>query len=342
VTPLDHRNPPTDLWSGPAADLAAAAGASFAPVPAADPARPQQPTDRIAPAPFDELIDTEPSRHVAAAHATSYGVEQLPHDYAYYPPTDGAHSARGSRAHRDTRTSSSGDRRRSTAPRDRAPATATGSSGSPGGGRKARRGTGGQDGRPKRSHAAIGAAVVAMTAVAGTLAFILTNGSPPPEAGTAPGRDTVVTSAAPGNDPAPVAPSTAKNDRKPAVPSSEASKTTTSTTPNTGPESPTFRAGQWIVVLDTYPTDAGMAADQLAKSLAAKLINSGVPARALLASGQYPGLAGGDGDPMTDTWIVYLGPATSSAAAVNACSSPKVQKVHPNNACPSYEPAVRP
>jgi hypothetical protein len=341
VTSLDHRNPPTDLWSGPAADLAAAAGASFAPAPAAEPARRQLPTDRIAPAPFDELIDTEPSRHVAAAHATSYGVEQLPHDYAYYPPTDGAHSARGSRAQRDTRTSSTGDRR-SAAPRDRAPATATGSSGDHGGGRNGRRGTGSPGGRPKRSHAAVGAAVVAVTAVIGTLAFVLTNGSPSPEAGsgTDTGRDTVVPSAAPSNDPTP--PSTAKNGRKPAVPSSEASKTTTSTTPNTGPESPTFRAGQWIVVLDTYPTDAGMAADQLAKSLAGKLINSGVPARALLANGQYPGLAGADGDPMTDTWIVYLGPATSSAAAVNVCSSAKVQKEHPNNACPTYEPAVRP
>ncbi|ONI76520.1 hypothetical protein BWI15_04210 [Kribbella sp. ALI-6-A] len=341
MTPLDHRNPPTDLWSGPAADLAAAAGASFAPAPAAEPARRQLPTDRIAPAPFDELIDTEPSRHVAAAHATSYGVEQLPHDYAYYPPTDGAHSARGSRAQRDTRTSSTGGRR-SAAPRDRAPATATGSSGDHGGGRNGRRGTGGQDGRPKRSHAAVGAAVVAVTAVIGTLAFVLTNGSSP-EAGSGTGtsRDSVAPSAPGGNDPAPAAPSTAKNGRKPAVPSSETS-TTTSTTPNTGPESPTFRAGQWIVVLDTYPTDAGMAADQLAKSLAGKLINSGVPARALRASGQYPGLADAGGDPMTDTWIVYLGPATSSAAAVNACSSPKVQKVHANNACPSYEPAVRP
>ncbi|MEV6287441.1 hypothetical protein [Kribbella sp. NPDC051770] len=355
MTSLDHRNPPTDLWSGPAADLAAAAGASFAPAPAAEPAhpepahpgparaepaRPQPPTDRIAPAPFDELIDTEPSRHVAAAHATSYGgVENLPDDYAYYPPVDGAHSAPGRRTNRDTRTTSSAERR--AAAHDHAPATATGSSGDRGDSGTNRRGTGGK-GRPRRSRAAIGAAVVAGTAMAGTFAFILTNGSSPdPQAGGSAdtGRDSVVTSAAPSNPPVPAAPSTAKADRKPAAPKPSTQKTTVTKTPNTGPASPKFRSGQWIAVIDTYPTDAGMAADQLAKELAGKLINAGVPARAMLADGQYPGIVDG-GEPTTATWIVFVGPATSSQNAMNACISPKVQKIHENNACPTYEPAT--
>lgn len=347
MTTLDHRNPPTDLWSGPAADLAAAAGASFAPAPAAEPAhpeptqpRPQVPTDRIAPAPFDELIDTEPSRHVAAAHATSYGgVEHLPDDYAYYPPTDGAHS-RGQRTNRDTRTSSPSDRRAPAG--DRAPATATGSSGDRGDNGNGRRGTGSKGGRPKRSHAAIGAAVVAGTAMVGTFAFILSNGnSPDPQAGGSAdtGRDSAVTAPPPPKASAPAAPSTAKADRKPAVPNPASAQTSTVTkTPNTGAESPKFRSGQWIAVLDTYPTDAGMAADQLAKELAGKLINAGVPARAMLANGQYPGIVDG-GEPTTNTWIVYVGPATSSLNAMNACISPKVQKVYQNNACPTYEPA---
>ncbi|MGC4943415.1 hypothetical protein [Kribbella sp. DT2] len=347
MTSLDHRNPPTDLWSGPAADLAAAAGASFAPPEAAEPAqsepvqpRPHQPTDRIAPAPFDELIDTEPSRHVAAAHATSYGVEHLPDDYAHYPLTDGAHSAHG-RANRDTRVGPAADRRTAAA-REHAPTPATGSSGDRGDNGKGHRGNG-SGGRPRRSRAAIGAAVVAGTAMVGAFAFILTNGSSPaPQAGGSvdPGRDSAVTSTRPSNAPAPAAPGTAKADRKPAVPNPAASKTTASKTPNTGAESPKFRSGQWVAVIDTYPTDAGMAADQLAKSLAARLITAGVPAKALLASGQYPGLADGDGVAMADSWIVYVGPATSSANAMNVCISPKVQKVHANNACPTYEPAA--
>ncbi|GAA1507825.1 hypothetical protein [Kribbella lupini] len=351
MTSLDHRNPPTDLWSGPAADLAAAAGASFAPVEPAEPAsapvvlpRLQLPTDRIAPAPFDELIDTEPSRHVAAAHATSYGVEQLPDDYAHYPPTDGAHSAHG-RANRDTRVGPAADRRTAAAARDHTPATATGSSGDRGDNGRGRRGNGPKGDRPKRSRAAIGAAVVAGTAMVGTFAFILTNGnSADPEAGggTGTGRDSAVTapSVPPSNPPAPAAPSTAKADRKPAVPKPSTVKTTAaSKTPNTGAESPKFHKGQWIAVLDTYPTDAGMAADQLAKSKAAELITAGVPARAMLADGQYPGIVDG-GQPVTATWIVYVGPASSSVNAMNVCVSPKVQKVYANNACPTYEPAA--
>ncbi|GAB2576653.1 hypothetical protein [Kribbella endophytica] len=349
MTSLDHRNPPTDLWSGPAADLAAAAGASFTPAEAVEPAhseaphRPQPPTDRIAPAPFDELIDTEPSRHVAAAHATSYGVEHLPDDYAYYPPTDGAHSAHG-RANRDTRVGPAADRRTAAAARDHTPATATGSSGDRGNNGKGRRPTGGKGGRPKRSHAAIGAAVVAGAAMVGAFAFILSNGgSPDPQAGgsTDTGRDTTtVASAKPSNPPAPAAPGTAKADRKPAAPKPATVKTTAaSKTPNTGSESPKFHKGQWIAVLDTYPTDAGMAADQAAKTMAGRLIAGGVPARAMLADGQYPGIVDG-GQPTTATWIVYVGPATSSVNAMNACISPKVQKIYPNNACPTYEPAA--
>jgi hypothetical protein len=305
-----------------------------------EPARPQLPTDRIAPAPFDELIDTEPSRHVAAAHATSYGAEHLPDDYAYYPATDGAHSAHGQRANRDTRVGPAADRRTAAA-RDHTPATATGSSGNHGDNGKGR-GKGPKGGRPKRSHAAIGAAVVAGTAMVGAFAFILSNGtSPDPQAGgsTDNGRDSAVTSAPPPKAPAPAAPGTAKADRKPAVPRPKTSTTAATKTPNTGAESPKFHNGQWIAVLDTYPTDAGMAADQLAKALAAQLITAGVPARAMLADGQYPGIVDG-GQPTTATWIVYVGPATSSANAMNACISPKVQKAHPNSACPTYEPAA--
>jgi hypothetical protein len=164
-------------------------------------------------------------------------------------------------------------------------------------------------------------------------AFILTNGASDPtvDDGLRGGRDVATSTAPPSADLAPSV-NASKADRKPpAKPSPPAA--------NTGAESPTFRAGQFIAVLDSYPTDAGMAADQLARSLAAKLITAGVPAKAMLARGQYPGLSTSDHKPITDTWLVYLGPTTSVETALDLCVSSKTQNVHRNVACPTYEPA---
>jgi hypothetical protein len=111
---------------------------------------------------------------------------------------------------------------------------------------------------------------------------------------------------------------------------------------NTGAESPAFKRGQWIVQIDKYPTDAGMDADQVAKALAAKLIKAGVPAKAMLVNGQYPGIANSSMEPVTDTWLVYLGPGTSSEQMLNLCSAPKTQSAYQNSACPTYEPAAAP
>jgi len=190
-------------------------------------------------------------------------------------------------------------------------------------------------GRPNRSRSAIGAAVVAGAAMAAAFAFILTNGASDPadDAGLRSGRDTATSTAPPSTDPAPSV-NTSKADRKP-----PAAKPTPPP-PNTGAESPAFRTGQFIAVLDSYPTDAGMAADQLAKNLAAKLIAAGVPAKAMLASGQYPGLSTSDHNPMSDIWLVYLGPTKSVETALDLCASPKTQNVHRNVACPTYEPAA--
>lgn len=198
-------------------------------------------------------------------------------------------------------------------------------------GRAARRKPSGR--KPNRSHSAVGAAIVAGAAMAATFAFILTNGTsgngeagpavpvgptssaPPPSANTAPSI------------------STNKADRKPPV-------STTSAPPvDTGADSPAFRRGQWIAVLDTYPADADLAADQLAKNLAIKLIAAGVPAKAMLADGQYPGLANSNLEPFRKLWIVYVGPAPSSSAAVRICESPKIQTTYDSPACPTYEPA---
>jgi hypothetical protein len=185
---------------------------------------------------------------------------------------------------------------------------------------------------------------VAAAALVAVFAFILTNGSssaPTDDGGLRLGDVPEGGAGAPavsgdGN--------TTKADRKPPA-TSTAPKTvpTTSAPPvNTGAESPVFKRGQWIVQLDKYPTDAGMDAGQVAKALAVKLIKAGVPAKAMLVSGQYPGIANSSIEPVTNTWLVYLGPGTSSEQMLNLCSAPKTQSAYQNSACPTYEPAVAP
>jgi hypothetical protein len=202
--------------------------------------------------------------------------------------------------------------------------------------------------KPNRSHSAVGAAIVAGAAMVATFAFILTNGnsSPPSSQSNLPPVVAPESSAPPApaaaekpsanSAPAPAV-STAKADRKP-----PASKHTSAAPPSTGPESPVFKRGQWIAVLDTYPTDAGLEADQLAKQLAGNLIKAGVPAKAMLANGQYPGVSNSTLEAVTDTWIVYLGPLSSAEAALNLCQSSKTQKAYSSPACPTYEPAATP
>lgn len=201
--------------------------------------------------------------------------------------------------------------------------------------------------KPSRSRAAIGAVLVAGVAIAAAVAYILTNGggSSAPQAGSNPPLVLAPQTSAPpktvaGSNPAPAVAKTAKADRKPPV-APKTTATRTSETPNTGPDSPVFKRGQWISVIDTYTTDAGMNADELAKGLAGKLIAAGVPARAMLLEGQYPGIANSNLEPETDAWVVYLAPLGSSEAALKLCQSPQTQAAHSNLACPTYEPAAK-
>jgi hypothetical protein len=202
--------------------------------------------------------------------------------------------------------------------------------------------------KPQRSHSAVGAAIVAAAAMVAVFAFILTRGSssPPIDEGlrtgaAAAGGAGAAGASAPTQSVDPTASVNTKADRKPPA-SSAAPKTTTSATPNTGPESPAFKRGQWIVVMDRYPTDAGMEADQLAKAAAIRMIEAGVPAKAMLVDGQYPGIANSSLEAVTDTWVVYLGPGTSSAQMLDLCSAPKTQRAFSSTACPTYEPAGAP
>ena len=202
--------------------------------------------------------------------------------------------------------------------------------------------------RAQRSHSAVGAAIVAAAALVAVFAFILTKGSSTPdESGDGLRLGVVPDGGAAGAPAAPVATAdgnTTKADRNPAPANTApktAPKTQTSTPPpvNTGATSPVFKRGQWIAILDKYPTDVGMDADQTAKKAAAKLIKAGVPAKAMLVEGQYPGLADSSMEPITDTWVLYLGPGKSSEQMLDLCLDPKTQRAYPNSACPTYEPA---
>jgi hypothetical protein len=174
-----------------------------------------------------------------------------------------------------------------------------------------------------------------------TFAFILTNGNSEPPSGQSQAPVIAPESTAPPSaatekqsaNPAPAA-STAKADRKP-----PSTQPPSAAQPNTGLTSPAFKRGQWIAVLDTYPADTGLEADQLAKDLAGKLIKSGVPAKAMLVDGNYPGIYNSKLEAVTGTWIVYLGPVANAEAALDACQAPKTQAAHNSPACPTYEPA---
>jgi hypothetical protein len=181
-------------------------------------------------------------------------------------------------------------------------------------------------------------------------AFIITNGNSDSttddsiRTGSLPQASTPA--ALPKSNPAPSV-SSGKADRKPATgKTSTRTGTGTGTTksvapPNTGADSPTFRRGQWIAIIDSYPSDAGMPAAQLAKGMAAKMIAAGVPAKALLANGQYPGLANSSFEPVRDTWFVYLGPVDSAETANTLCTSAKTKRAYGSLlACPTHEPAT--
>ncbi|MGW1344731.1 hypothetical protein ACWCOV_27070 [Kribbella sp. NPDC002412] len=204
--------------------------------------------------------------------------------------------------------------------------------------------------KPQRSHSAVGAAIVAAAAMVAVFAFILTRGSSDPatddalRSGAADGGAGAPAASAPAqtSDPS-AAGNTAKADRKPPASSAPKAKAIApSATPDTGPASPVFRRGQWIAVLEKYGTDGGLDAEPLAKATAIKLINAGVPAKAMLVDGQYQGIANSSMEPVTDTWMVYLGPGKSSAQMLDLCAAPKTQRAYSSPACPTYEPAGAP
>jgi hypothetical protein len=199
--------------------------------------------------------------------------------------------------------------------------------------------------KAQRSHSAIGAAVVAAAAMVAVFGFILTRGTSddPPADGLRMGSGTDSGAAAPPAPTAGASGSASNADRQPLASTTAPKAKEQKTTPqvDTGPVSPKFKRGQWIVVIDKYPTDVGMPADQSAKATAATLTRAGLPAKAMLVNGQYPGITNSSSmTPVINTWIVYLGPGSSSAQVLNLCLDPRTQAAYSSPACPTYEPAA--
>ncbi|NUR94995.1 MAG: hypothetical protein HOV67_07000 [Kribbellaceae bacterium] len=204
--------------------------------------------------------------------------------------------------------------------------------------------------KAQRSRSAVSAGIVAGLALTAVFGYILTRGSAegPAADGLRMGSGTDNGAAAPAQS---ATGSATKGDRKPPVaattkptvtqpstqPSTKASTKAQTVTPppvNTGPTSPKFKHGQWIAVLDKYPADA----EQSARDTATRVTRAGIPAKAMFVNGQYPGLTDSSLTPVTGTWVVYLGPGSSSAQILNLCQDPRTQAAY-SSACPTYEPA---
>lgn len=189
--------------------------------------------------------------------------------------------------------------------------------------------------KKKRSRSAVSAGIVAGLALVAVFAFILTHGttSGPTVDGLRMGSGTDDGAAAPA---ASASGGATKADRKPPVSQTHPTVKAQTTPPpvNTGPESPKFKHGEWIAVLDKYPADAG----DTAKATATKVTRAGIPAKAMLVNGQYRGLTDSSLAPITGTWVVYLGPGSSSEQMLTLCQDPRTQAAYPGP-CPTYEPA---
>lgn len=203
--------------------------------------------------------------------------------------------------------------------------------------------------KAQRSRSAVSAGIVAGLALAAVFGYILTRGTPQgpaadglrmgsgTDSGAVAPAQSATGSATKGDRKPPVAATTNPTTTQPTHPTTQPSvKAQTATPPavDTGPTSPKFKHGQWIAVLDKYPADA----EQSARDTATRVTRAGIPAKAMFVNGQYPGLTDSSLTPVTGTWVVYLGPGTSSAQILNLCQDPRTQAAYPS-ACPTYEPA---
>jgi hypothetical protein len=106
-----------------------------------------------------------------------------------------------------------------------------------------------------------------------------------------------------------------------------------------GPDSPVFAPGQWVAVVELYPTDAGISAETHARDLARQLASAGVPSGVLRARGQYPGLTNQAGQPLNNAWVVYVGPGPNPDQVQGPCTD-KAPKIDPTALCAPRQPAT--
>lgn len=106
-----------------------------------------------------------------------------------------------------------------------------------------------------------------------------------------------------------------------------------------GADSPVFVAGQWVAVVELFPTDAGISAENAARDLARRLATAGLPSGVILARGQYPGLIDTNHAPLNNVWVVYVGPRGSPDQVQGPCSD-TAKKIDPSALCAPRQPAT--
>lgn len=107
-----------------------------------------------------------------------------------------------------------------------------------------------------------------------------------------------------------------------------------------GADSPVFAAGQWVAVVELYPTDNGVTSEDAARDLAGRLATAGMPSGVLLARGQYPGIIDPNGVPLRNAWVVYIGPGTSADQVQRLCIDKAKKTIDPLAFCVPRQPAT--
>ena len=126
---------------------------------------------------------------------------------------------------------------------------------------------------------------------------------------------------------------------QPATPTDGGPSQTASIPVSPGADSPAFAAGQWVAVVELYPTDDGVTAENAARDLARRLATAGVPSGVLLARGQYPGITDPNNLPLKNAWAVYIGPGTSPDQVQGLCLD-KAKKIDSLALCAPRQPAT--
>jgi hypothetical protein len=126
---------------------------------------------------------------------------------------------------------------------------------------------------------------------------------------------------------------------QPATPTDGGPSQTPSIPVPPGADSPVFAPGDWVAVVELFPTDAGVTSEDTARDLARRLAAAGLQSGVLRARGQYPGVVGTNNLPLNNAWVVYIGPGDSPDQLQGDCSD-KAKQIDPNAICAPRQPAT--